>query len=555
MQNRAVNSIQSNMTNYKETCRTFHLEAPEYYNFGLDTIDRWAEDPNKLGLVWISDAGREERFTFADLKERSDRFAAALLELGLCKGDRVLLVMGRTPAWHVCLLGMLKAGIVAVPGTMLLSPKDIRWRLQTAHCKAVVVDSDIAPRVEEVRRDIPDLQVLITTGESSAGWLSFQELLNSAKTASFPRTRISDPALIYFSSGTTGAPKMVLHTHAYAIGHNLTGRFWLDLKPEDLHWNLSDTGWAKAAWSSFFGPWSQGAAIFFPELKGKFQPSQVLAMLEKYPITTFCAPPTAFRSFVQENLNAYSFPRLRHCVSAGEPLNPEVIEAWSKATGKTIYDGYGQTESVCLVGNYPCVPVKPGSMGKPIPGFEIAIVDVEGAVVETGREGDIAVRVKPDRPVGMFQEYLDAPELNAAVHRGDWYITGDRGIRDCDGYFWFVGRADDVIITAGYRVGPFEVESSLLEHPAVAEAAAVAKPDSMRGNIIKAFVVLAQGYVPSEDLVSELQEYVKSTTAPYKYPREIEFVRELPKTISGKILRRQLRDLSATNRSDTSTEV
>jgi len=265
-----------------------------------------------------------------------------------------------------------------------------------------------------------------------------------------------------------------------------------------LHWNLSDTGWAKAAWSSFFGPWSQGTAVFFPELKGKFKPSAILAMLEKYPVTTFCAPPTAFRSLVQEELSRYRFPHLRHCVSAGEPLNPEVIDAWEKNTGVTIYDGYGQTETVCLVGNYRCVAVKPGSMGKPMPGFEVAIVNDDGREAQTGKEGDIAVRVKPFRPVGMFQEYLGAPELNAAVHRGDWYITGDRGIRDADGYFWFVGRADDVIITAGYRIGPFEVESALIEHPAVAEAAAVAKPDPIRGNIIKAYVVLAPGYAPSE---------------------------------------------------------
>lgn len=532
-----------NMRNYEETYHSFHLEAPEYYNFGFDTVDRWAEDPGKLGMLFVDDSGAAKQITFAEFKDQSDRLARALLNLGLRKGDRVLLVMGRVPQWHVALVGMLKAGIVAVPGTTLLTPKDIKYRVQTAQCKAAIVDGPIAARVDAARNDCTELNVLISLGRPSPPWLSFEELIATApETTALPRTRSSDPALIYFSSGTTGAPKMVLHTHAsYPLGHSLTGRFWLDLKPDDLHWNLSDTGWAKAAWSSIFGPWNQGAAVFFPQLGGKFQPSAILEMLQRYPITTFCGPPTAFRALVQEDLKRYRFPHLRHCTSAGEPLNPEVIEAWKKATCITIYDGYGQTETVCLVGNYRCLPVKPGSMGKPMPGFEIGIVGDDGKEVEIGREGDIGVRVSPRRPVGLFQEYVGAPELNAAVRRGDWYITGDRGIKDAEGYFWFVGRADDVIITAGYRVGPFEVESALVEHPAVAEAAAVAKPDEMRGSIIKAYVVLAPNYTASGDLARELQDYVKSITAPYKYPREIEFVTELPKTISGKILRRELR--------------
>ena len=536
--------VMPNMQDYAQTCRSFHLEVPEYYNFGLDTVDRWADDPDKAALIWVGDDGTEKRHTFAEMKDLSSRFARALLGLGLRKGDRVLLVMGRVPVWHVALLGMLKAGIVAVPGTLLLTPKDLLYRLQTARCRAVVVDAEIAGRIDAVRRECADLEILITTGRGTAPWHSWDDLLAGPEEPSpLPRTRSSDEALIYFSSGTTGAPKMVLHTHAsYPLGHQLTGRFWLDLKPEDLHWNLSDTGWAKAAYSSFFGPWSQGAAIFVAQMTGKFLPATVLAMLAKYPVTTFCAPPTAYRLLVQEDLKKHQFPRLRHCVSAGEPLNPEVIEAWKQGTGLTIYDGYGQTETVILVGNFPCLPVNPGSMGKPMPGFEIGIVDDAGKPVKAGQEGDIAVRVVPDRPVGLFREYVGAPELNTAVRRGDWYITGDRGICDSDGYFWFVGRADDVIITAGYRVGPFEVESALVEHPAVVEAAAVAKPDELRGHIIKAYVVLAPSYTASDNLARELQEHVKSVTASYKSPREIEFVAELPKTISGKILRRELRE-------------
>ncbi len=546
MQHKLAMSI-PNMQDYEETYRTFRLEVPKYYNFGFDMVDRWAQDPQKIALYWVGDSGNEQRLTFAEVRDDSNRVAKTLLRMGLSKGERCLLVMGRVPEWYIALLGMLKAGIVAVPGTTLLTSKDILYRLQAAHCRAVVVDAEIATRVEAVRAQSEELRVLISTERLSSPWIAFEELLSASEDfGSLPRTRSSDEALIYFSSGTTGAPKMVLHTHAsYPIGHQLTGRFWLDLKHEDVHWNLSDPGWAKAAYSSFFGPWSQGAAVFVAQLSGKFQPAVTLAMLEKYPVTTFCAPPTAYRLLVQEDLQKYRFTRLRHCVSAGEPLNPEVIAAWQKMTGLTIYDGYGQTETVLMIGNYPCLPVKPGSMGKPMPGLEIAVVDDEAREVPAGREGDIAVRLSPRRPVGIFREYLEAPELNASVRRGDWYITGDRAIRDPDGYFWFVGRADDVIITAGYRVGPFEVESALIEHPAVVEAAAIAKADAVRGHIIKACVVLAPGYTPSDDLVRELQEYVKRVTASYKYPREIEFLRELPKTISGKILRRQLRDREA----------
>ncbi|GIX49774.1 MAG: hypothetical protein KatS3mg131_3985 [Candidatus Tectimicrobiota bacterium] len=356
-------------------------------------------------------------------------------------------------------------------------------------------------------------------------------------------TRSDDPALVYFTSGTTGGPKMVLHTQAsYPFAHFITGKYWLDLGPADLMWNLSDTGWAKAAYSSLFGPWRLGAAVFVQQGSGRFDAQETLRLLEQYPITVFCAPPTAYRMLVLEDLRRYRFAALRHCVGAGEPLNPEVIEAWKAGTGLTIYDGYGQTETVILVANYPCVPVKPGSMGKPLPGFEVAVIDAErGVELPPGQEGEIAVRVKPQRPVGLFREYWKNPEATAKAFRGDWYLTGDRGVRDAEGYFWFVGRADDVIISAGYRIGPFEVESALLEHEAVAESAVVASPDEMRGAIVKAFVVLAPGYRPSEALVTALQEHVKRLTAPYKYPREIEFVDELPKTISGKIRRVELR--------------
>jgi acyl-coenzyme A synthetase/AMP-(fatty) acid ligase len=359
-------------------------------------------------------------------------------------------------------------------------------------------------------------------------------------------TRSDDPLLIYFTSGTV-ATKMVLHTQAsLGIGHQITARFWQDLKPSDLHWTLSDFGWAKAAWGKLFGQWALGAANFLWDARGKPDFDLILRMIGEHRVTTFCAPPTVFRALVLEDLPRYDWSSLRHCVSAGEPLNPEVIKIWRDATGLMIYDGYGQTETVNLVANYRCMEVRPGSMGKPTPGFDVCVVDDDGKVLEAGEEGHVAVRVAPERPVGLFREYWRDPEATAGAFRGDWYFTGDRATIDEDGYFWFVGRSDDVIISSAYRIGPFEVESALVEHAAVAEAAVVGKPDPERGQIVKAFVILVPGQTGSQDLVAELQDHCKQVSAPYKYPREIEFVSELPKTISGKIRRVELRQREIT---------
>jgi acyl-coenzyme A synthetase/AMP-(fatty) acid ligase len=446
--------------------------------------------------------------------------------------------------WWESILGIMRIGAVSMPGTTLLTPKDIVYRANLAETRVVITDAASAPKFDEVRAQCPSIEVLIVVGEVREGWHSYAALVDAA---SDQRDRLptpsSDPCMIYFTSGTVGYPKMVLHTHAsYPIGHKITGKYWLDLRPSDLHWNMSETGWAKAAWSNLFGPWNMGAALFIYDGRGKFNARETLEFLQKYPVTTFCAPPTIYRMLVLEDLKAYSFKHLRHCTGAGEPLNPEVIETWRAATGLTIYDGYGQTESVLLCGNFPCMPVKPGSMGKPLPGFEIAVIGDDSQPLLPGKEGDIGVKIAPERPLGLFQEYWRNPEATANCVRGNWYITGDRALMDEDGYFWFVGRADDVILSAGYRIGPFEVESALVEHPAVAEAAVVASPDELRGEIVKAFVILAPGHTASEVLAAELQEHVKNTTAPYKYPREIEFVAELPKTISGKIRRVELRE-------------
>ncbi|HEY1387748.1 MAG TPA: acyl--CoA ligase [Ktedonobacterales bacterium] len=538
-----------NMADYDEERRNFRWQVADDYNFAIDTIGHWAEDSDKLAMLWIGQDGREERYTFAAFDEQSSRVAHALKTLGIQKGERVLLMLPRVPEWWEVMLGLMKLGAIGIPCTTLLTPKDIQYRAEIAEAVALITDQAGAAKLAQVREQCPTIRTVMVVDEPGAecpeGCVGYHPAVDVAAPTWYDRVTVSsDPCLIYFTSGTVGYPKMVLHTHAsYPIGHTaVTGRYWLDLRPDDLHWNLSEMGWAKAAWSNFFGPWGNGAALFIQDARGKFDAAETLALLQRYPISTFCAPPTAYRLLVQQDLSGVKFPVLRHCVGAGEPLNPEVIESWSAATGLTIHDGYGQTETVLLCGNFPGVEVRPGSMGKPSPGFEVAVVDNEGQEVGANQEGDIAVRVRPERPLGLFREYWRNPEAMERSFKGDWYLTGDRAYRDADGYFWFVGRADDVIISAGYRIGPFEVESALVEHPAVIESAVVASPDAVRGEIVKAFVILAPGYAPSDELATELQEYVKTVTAPYKYPREIEFVTELPKTISGKIRRVELRE-------------
>jgi acetyl-CoA synthetase/medium-chain acyl-CoA synthetase len=543
------------MTNYEAERRNFHLDVPEKFNFAIDVIDKWASDPNKLAMLWVGANGEEQHITFAQFAERSSRAANAFAQLGIHKGDRVLVMLPRIPEWWESVLGLMKLGAIPIPCTTLLTPKDIEFRAEVSEAVAFITDSEGAPKFDEVRNQCPSIKVAILVephnpdAAGREGWTNYHQVVDEASPKfTGPKTNSDDPCLVYFTSGTVGYPKMVLHTQAsYPIGHTITGKYWLDLHEDDLHWNLSEMGWAKAAWSNLFGPWLMGAAMFMQDARGKFNAIETLETLHKYPITTLCAPPTAYRMLVLEEPIAYleSHPpkALRHCVGAGEPLNPEVIKRWEEVTTMTIRDGYGQTETVLLCGNFPPIKVKPGSMGKPSPGFEVSVIDHDGSELPPNKEGDIAVRVKPHRPTWMFKEYWRNPEATEACMRGDWYITGDRAYKDEDGYFWFVGRADDVIISAGYRIGPFEVESALKEHPAVAESAVVASPDEMRGEIVKAYVILAPGYTASSELATELQEHVKRVTAPYKYPREIEFVDSVPKTISGKIRRVELREM------------
>ena len=538
------------MTDYEAERRDFHLDVPAHFNFAIDVIGKWAEDPNKLAMLWLGQNGEERSITYAQFAERSSRAANAFLALGIQKGDCVLVMLPRIPEWWETVLGLMKIGAVPIPCTTLLTAKDIQFRAEVADVRGFITDAEGAAKFDAVREQCPTIRFTVLVDASERpNWTNYRQITtHAASTYTGPKTKSDDPCLIYFTSGTVGYPKMVLHTQAsYPIGHTITAKYWLDLHEDDLHWNLSEMGWAKAAWSNLFGPWTMGAAMFIQDARGKFNAIETLEMLNKYAISTLCAPPTAYRMLVLDEPMAYlkaNPPKaLRHCVGAGEPLNPEVIRAWQQNTGLTIRDGYGQTETVLICANFPPLAIKPGSMGKPSPGFKLSIIDHDGVELPANKEGDIAVSLVPERPLWMFKEYWRNPEATKACVRGDWYITGDRAYKDEDGYFWFVGRADDVIISAGYRIGPFEVESALKEHPAVAESAVIASPDQMRGEVVKAYVILAPGYQPSPTLATELQDYVKKVTAPYKYPREIEFVESLPKTISGKIRRVELREM------------
>ncbi|MDA1128904.1 MAG: AMP-binding protein [Chloroflexi bacterium] len=540
-----MKDVAPNMTDYKTAYENDRLEVPEYFNFGFDVVDRWADDRTKLALISVDPSGENvQHHTFWDLKVLSNKYANALRDRGIKKGDRVFIMLPRIPEWYVVMLALMKLGALPMPGTTLLTPKDIEYRINTAEAVMAITDEDNAAKVDEAAGGCPTLNHMVIVGGEKRGWVSYaQEMADASPVLeNVERTRSDDSLLIYFTSGTVGYPKMVLHTQAScAIGHIISAKYWHDLKDTDLMWTLSDTGWAKAAYGKLFGQWTLGAAVMQHDAQGRFDARLTLGLLEKHGVTSFCAPPTAYRMLVLEDLSKYHLDNLRHCTGAGEPLNPEVMKQWEDGTGLVIYDGYGQTETVILVANFRCNEVRPGSMGLPAPGFTIGVVDEQGNEVPTGEEGQIAVKIKPERPVGLFQEYWRDSEAMERSFLGDWYLTGDKAYKDEDGYFWFVGRADDVIISAGYRIGPFEVESALIEHPAVAESAVVASPDPVRGDIVKAFVILAPDYVASDELVISLQDHVRSATAPYKYPRSIEFVTELPKTVSGKIRRVELR--------------
>lgn len=535
---------------YEDLCANFKIDVPEYYNFGFDVIDTWAKkDRNKLAMIWVDQQGNEKKYTFFDLMRLSNQAVNICIKYGIKKGDRVMLMLPRTPEWWIFVIALIKLGAVYCPATTMLTPKDLKYRIQAADVRMIITMAEHADKIEEIREECPTLAVRLMIDGVRDGWVSYPVELDypapcSHKLVNLPgmhRTRSTDPLLIFFTSGTTGEPKMVVHDHTYALGHIVTGRLWHDLHPNDLHLTLSDTGWGKSAWGKLFGQWTVGACIFVYDIRGRFHATEILPLLEKYGITTFCCPPTIYRMLILADLDKFDLADLRHCCSAGEALNPEVIRAWQEGTARTIYEGYGQTETVLCIGTFPGMKCKPGSMGKPAPGWHIELHDDDGNPVAAGEEGHIAIKTDP-RPVGLFRGYLNNEEENCKVFRNGFYYTGDKAYMDEDGYFWFIGRGDDVIKSSGYRIGPFEVESALMEHPAVQEAAVIGSPDVIRGLVVKAFIVLKPGYRPSESLIKDIQKHVKKVTAPYKYPREVEFVESLPKTISGKIKRYELRE-------------
>lgn len=484
-------------------------------------------------------------YSFRQICQRTNRFANVLSSLGVAKGERALVLVSRQPEWYDIMVGMIKRGVIPMPTTILSSAKDLQYRIQSAQPSVVVSVVECCARVEAIELQCPSIKIKICLNGKRDGWLSFDDLMASASSILAPSrdapTMLSDPMILFFTSGTTGNPKMVRHCHGYPLAHYITGRYVQDLKPDDVHWTLADSGWAKSAWGCLFPQWLLGVTVVQYRQGKKFDARATLKVIELVKVTTFCAPPTAYRMIVQEDLRAYDLSSLRHCLSAGEPLNPQVIQVWKRGTGLNIYDHYGQTETTAIISNYQGLPVKPGSMGLPTPGNVVEIVDDDGHLVPPLKEGHIAVKVEDN--MGVFMGYWNADAATHKVFKHGYYYTLDKAYKDEDGYFWYVGRADDVFKSSGYRIGPFEIESVLVEHNAVLEAAVVGveDPEGVRGLVIKAFIVLTPSHRPTSALAKELQEHVKKRTAPYKYPRLVEFVAELPKTVSGKIRRAELR--------------
>ncbi len=533
---------------YEQFIQDFKIEVPPSFNFAFDIVDEIAKrSPEKTALVWCDETGAEEKFTFAQMKEYSDKAANFLVSIGIRKGDPVMLILKRRYEFWFASLALHKIGAICIPATHLLTVKDIVYRNNAAKIKMIisVADQEVINRVDEAAAHSPTLQHKATLGDFN-GWLNFNTR-SAAASGKFERptgklaSKNSDIFLLYFTSGTTAMPKMVRHDFTYPLGHIITAKYWQNVTTDGLHLTVADTGWAKSAWGKIYGQWIAETAIFVYDYN-RFVPKDMLNVITKHGVTTFCAPPTIFRYLIKEDLSKFDFSKLSYCMVAGEPLNPEVYNQFLKATGIKLMEGYGQTETVVLVATYPWMEPKPGSMGKPSPGFDVDIVDENYKSCEAGEEGQVIIRTGKKPPVGMFGGYYGDDALTGKVWHDGMYFTGDMAYRDEDGYFWYVGRADDVFKSSGYRIGPFEVESALLEHKAVLECAITAVPDPDRGQIIKATIVLAKGYTGSDELAKELQEHVKKVTAPYKYPRIVEFVTELPKTISGKIRRVEIRN-------------
>lgn len=524
----------------------FEPVVPETFNFAYDVVDEIARlQPDRRAMVWCNEAGEERVFSFGDLKRESDKAANVLASFGIGKGDKVMLILKRHYQFWTAILALHKLGATAIPATHLLTEKDILYRFRLAEVAGIVctAEGDTTRFVDEACQEYDGLKCKLTARGEKPGWGNYDKLVEEAD-ESFERvhTTWDIGMLAYFTSGTTGYPKLVVHNHTYAIAHIITARYWHNVDPDGLHLTVSDTGWGKAAWGKLYGQWMCAAGIFVFDFE-KFDAGALMSKIEKYRITTFCAPPTIYRFLVKEGMEGYDLSSIRYATTAGEALNPEVFNRFKEYTGLELMEGFGQTETTLslanLVGSHP----KPGSMGKPSPLYStLALVDEDGNDVPSGVVGEIVIRTPEGRgTIGLFDGYYhDEARTSEAWHDGI-YHTGDTAWRDEDGYFWYVGRTDDVIKSSGYRIGPFEIESVLMEHPAVLECAITGAPDPVRGVVVKATIVLTSNYQPSDELKKELQDYVKKQTAPYKYPRIVEFVTELPKTISGKIRRTEIR--------------
>lgn len=540
---------QTKFTSVDDFKKNLHFIVPENFNFSYDVMDVWAEsNPDKLALLWTDEEDECIRFTFKDLKEQTDRTASYFQSLGIGHGDVVMLILKRRYEFWLSMLALHKLGAIAVPATHMLTTHDIVYRNTRADVKAIICVGDeyVLEQVAASKKDSPSLKTLVSIGpkvpEGFHDWHKEWMNVPPFKRPEHPNTN-DDIMLIYFTSGTSGEPKMVAHDFTYPLGHLVTGVFWHNLTADSIHLTVADTGWGKAAWGKLYGQWFAGAVVFVFEHQ-KFTAEKVMRKIEQYHITSFCAPPTVYRFMIHEDFSKYDLSSLRYCCTAGEALNPAVFDKFYELTGIKLMEGFGQTETTMTLGTMPWMTPKPGSMGMPNPQYDIDLVRPDGTPCEDGEKGEIVIHTNNGKPLGLFKGYYRDEEKTRQVWHDGLYHTGDVAWRDEDGYYWFEGRIDDVIKSSGYRIGPFEVESALMTHPAVVECAITGVPDEIRGMVVKATVVLRKDWKDKagDALVKELQNHVKHETAPYKYPRIIEFVDELPKTISGKIRRVEIRD-------------
>ena len=535
---------------YEDFYENYKLKYNDAFNFGFDVVDEYARIcPEKQALVWCDDEGRERKFNYGELSKYTNKTANYFKSLGIKKGDMVMLILKRHYEFWFSIIALHKLGAVTIPATHLLTKKDVVYRCNSAKIKMIVcADDDVVTKhIEDSLAESPTVKAIVVDRGEKEGWHSFEKGVEAAsdvfeRPTGDEKTSVKDTMLLYFTSGTTGEPKMVCHNFAYPLGHIPTAAYWHNVKDDGLHLTVADTGWGKAVWGKLYGQMIAGTGIFIYDYSSRFEPSDLLKMVEKYQITTFCAPPTIYRFFIKADLTKFNLSSPTHCTTAGEALNPEVYKKFLEATGLKLYEGFGQTESCLSLATYKWETPHTGSMGKPSPYYKAYLLNDEGEVCDPGQTGEIVFDMSDGAPIGVFSGYLYDEEKTKEVLDGKYYHTGDLAWCDEDGFYWYVGRVDDVIKSSGYRIGPFEVESALMEHPAVFETAITAVPDEIRGQVVKATIVLAKGYTPSDELVKELQNHVKRTTAPYKYPRIIEFADELPKTISGKIRRVELRE-------------